>query len=93
LDLLSDDNSFKPTDHLVSDLDNKKTLMTSLDSLREKDKDIMILLFGLDGSEPRTLQEVSEIVDMSREMVRQIKNKTLIKLSKNDAIKIAYNQL
>jgi RNA polymerase primary sigma factor len=93
LDLLSDDNSFKPTDHLVSDLDNKKTLMTSLDSLREKDKDIIILLFGLDGSEPRTLQEVSEIVDMSREMVRQIKNKTLIKLSKNDAIKIAYNQL
>ena len=93
LDLLSDDKSFKPTDHLVSELDHKKTLMTSLDSLREKDKDIMILLFGLDGSEPRTLQEVSEIVNMSREMVRQIKNKTLIKLSNDDSIKIAYNQL
>ena len=93
LDLLSDDNSFKPTDHLVSGLDHKKTLMNSLASLREKDKNIMVLLFGLDGAEPRTLQEVSEIVNMSREMVRQIKIKTLIKLSNDDSIKIAYNQL
>ncbi len=93
LDLLSDDKSFKATDYLVSELDHNKTILKCLDGLREKDKNIMILLFGLDGNEPRTLQEVSDIVDMSREMVRQIKNKTLIKLSKQKSIQMAYNEL
>ena len=93
LDLLSDDKSFKPTDHLVSNLDQNATILKCLDGLREKDKNIMILLFGLDGNEPRTLQEVSDIVNMSREMVRQIKNKTLIKLSKQKSIQTAYNEL
>jgi len=93
LDLLGDDKSFKPTDHLVSDLDHNATILKCLDGLREKDKNIMILLFGLDGNEPRTLQEVSDIVNMSREMVRQIKNKTLIKLSKQKSIQVAYNEL
>jgi len=93
LDLLSDDTSFKSTDHLVSELDHNSTIMTSLDSLREKDKHIMILLFGLDGNEPRTLQEVSDIIGMSREMIRQIKNKTLVKLSKQKSIMMAYNEL
>lgn len=91
LDLLSDDSNLS-TDHLVTD-DYNKTIMESLKKVREKDKNIMVLLYGLDGSEPKTLQEVSEIVDMSREMVRQIKNKTLVKLSKNSSIKMAYNQL
>jgi DNA-directed RNA polymerase sigma subunit (sigma70/sigma32) len=67
--------------------------MACLDGLREKDKTIMILLFGLDGNEPRTLQEVSDSVGMSREMIRQIKNKTLIKMSKNKSIKMAYSEL
>jgi RNA polymerase primary sigma factor len=93
LDLLSDEKSFKATDHLVSDLDHNATILKCLDGLREKDKNIMILLFGLDGNEPRTLQEVSDIVNMSREMVRQIKNKTLIKLSKQKSIQMAYNEL
>jgi len=93
LDLLGDDKSFKPTDHLVSDLDHNATILKCLVGLREKDKNIMILLFGLDGNEPRTLQEVSDIVNMSREMVRQIKNKTLIKLSKQKSIQVAYNEL
>jgi RNA polymerase primary sigma factor len=93
LDLLSDEKSFKATDHLVSELDHNSTILKCLDGLREKDKNIMILLFGLDGNEPRTLQEVSDIVDMSREMVRQIKNKTLIKLSKQKSIQTAYNEL
>ena len=93
IDLLNDESSYKPSDYLVTNLDQNATILKCLDSLREKDKHIMILLFGLDGGEPRTLQEVSDIVDMSREMVRQIKNKTLIKLSKQKLIQVAYNEM
>ena len=93
IDLLNDESSYKPADYLVTNLDQNATILKCLDTLREKDKHIMILLFGLDGGEPRTLQEVSDIVDMSREMVRQIKNKTLIKLSKQKSIQVAYNEM
>jgi RNA polymerase primary sigma factor len=92
LDLFSD-KSTKPTDYLVSNINHNSTIMACLDGLGEKDKTIMILLFGLDGNEPRTLQEVSDSVGMSREMIRQIKNKTLIKMSKNKSIKMAYSEL
>ena len=64
-----------------------------LNILKERDKQIIILLFGLDGKEPRTLQEVSDVVDMSREMVRQVKMKSLLKLSKNKNMKVAYTEL
>jgi RNA polymerase primary sigma factor len=93
LDLLSDDKSFKPTDYLVDEVDNKRIILNSLSCLRKKDKNVMILLFGLDGNEPRTLQEVSNLLDISRETVRQIKKKSLIKLSKEKSIQMAYNDL
>ena len=51
------------------------------------------MLFGLDGKEPRTLQEVSDVVGMSREMVRQVKMKSLLKLSKDNNLKTAYTEL
>ena len=93
LELLNDDTSYKNSDHLLTDNDTNISIMNSLNILRPKDKQIMILLFGLDGGEPKTLHEVSLEVDMSREMVRQIKNKTLIKLSKNKSVRLAYNEL
>jgi len=92
IDLLAD-NTFKSSDHLVTDSDHKTTLFKGLESLKARDKEIIILLFGLDGKEPRTLQEVSDIVGMSREMVRQVKMKSLVKLSKNKNIQTAYSEL
>lgn len=92
LDLLSD-NTFGSTDCLVTDEDYKSTLFNSLNSLKERDKQIMVLLFGLDGKEPRTLQEVSDVIGMSREMVRQVKMKSLTKLSNDRNLKAAYIDL
>ena len=92
LDLLSD-NTFGSTDCLVSDYDYKSTLLNSLNTLKERDKQIMILLFGLDGKEPRTLQEVSDVIGMSREMVRQVKMKSLTKLSNDRNLKATYIDL
>lgn len=92
IDLLAD-NTFNPTDHLVTDYDHKTSVLKGLETLKERDRQIVVLLFGLDGKEPRTLQEVSDIVGMSREMVRQVKNKSLLKLSKNKNLKTAYCDL
>jgi DNA-directed RNA polymerase sigma subunit (sigma70/sigma32) len=43
----------------------------------------MIQLFGLDGSTPLTLKEVGEEVGLTREMVRQIKEKSLLLIKKS----------
>ena len=41
---------------------------------------VIILRFGLDSNEPRTLQEVGEIIGVCRERIRQIEEKAKRKL-------------
>ena len=80
-DILADDSN-EPTDHLLLNEDLKGQIGRAMKHLSERDKKIVTLLFGLDGSAPLTLKEVSEEVDLTREMVRQIKEKSLKRLSR-----------
>jgi RNA polymerase primary sigma factor len=87
------DSSAQSTDYLVADNNYKETLNKCLDVLKPRDKRIMELLFGLDGKEPRTLKEVSDEVGITREMVRQVKQKSLVKLSKDKRVQTVFNEL
>jgi RNA polymerase primary sigma factor len=58
----------------------KKEIERSLNVLDEKEKDVISLFFGLDSDEAYTLEEIGEKYDLSRERVRQIKEKALKKL-------------
>jgi len=75
-ELISDD-SVQPTDALLLKNDFRAQVYNILETLKPRDKKIMIALFGLDGSAPLTLKEVGEEVGLTREMVRQIKEKCL----------------
>lgn len=57
-------------------------LMEALDELTEREKDVIILRYGLDGDEPRTLEEVGRALEVTRERVRQIESSALTKLRK-----------
>lgn len=57
-----------------------------LEGLDEKEATIIRLRFGLDGSEPKTLKEIGEFLNLSRERIRQIENVALRKLRKQQAI-------
>ena len=48
--------------------------------LTDKEKDIMLQLFGFMDGEPKTLQYVADQYDVSRERIRQIKEKCIKKL-------------
>ena len=48
--------------------------------LDEREREILKLRFGLDRGEPRTLEEVGEHFNRTRERIRQIENNTLKKL-------------
>jgi RNA polymerase primary sigma factor len=62
----------------------EKALTASIEealcSLKEREAKILRLYFGLDESEPMTLEEIGELLGITRERVRQIKEKALSRL-------------
>jgi len=51
-----------------------------LAGLRPRERRVLSLRFGLDRGEPRTLEEVGEIFELTRERIRQIESKAMSKL-------------
>jgi RNA polymerase primary sigma factor len=53
-----------------------------LDTLRDDEKKVIILRYGLDGAEPQTLEAIGKLFGVTRERVRQIEHKAIGKLQK-----------
>ena len=51
-----------------------------LQTLKEREARILRLYFGLEGKEPMTLEEIGGMMGITRERVRQIKEKALARL-------------
>ena len=79
-DMMSDETTFKATDHLIIGENVKSEVARIIDTLKPRDKRIMIALFGLDGNTSMSLKEVGDEIGISREMVRQIKERVLLTL-------------
>ena len=58
----------------------RKNISKVLDSLSSKEREILIMRFGLDDGRIKTLKEIGETFNISRERVRQIETKALNKL-------------
>jgi RNA polymerase primary sigma factor len=58
-------------------------IQAMVEDLEEKERDVIRMRFGLDGEEPRTLQEIGEALNLSRERIRQIESKAKEKLRRN----------
>jgi RNA polymerase primary sigma factor len=56
------------------------TVAEALGTLKEREAKILRLYFGLDGHEPMTLEEIGSLLGITRERVRQIKEKALLRL-------------
>jgi RNA polymerase primary sigma factor len=57
-----------------------QSIHEALDGLKERESKILRLYFGLDGQEPMTLEEIGAALNITRERVRQIKEKALSRL-------------
>jgi len=62
-------------------------LRKAVAELGKKERDVMRLRFGLDGGEPRTLQEVGDRLKLSRERVRQIEVRAKEKLRQSTRLR------
>ncbi|HEY3267738.1 MAG TPA: sigma-70 family RNA polymerase sigma factor [Armatimonadota bacterium] len=58
----------------------REQIQKELDSLTDRERDVLRLRFGFDDGYPRTLEEVGRVMKLTRERIRQIENKALKKL-------------
>ena len=58
----------------------KNSVEDALSTLKEREAKILRLYFGLDDQEPMTLEEIGTLLGITRERVRQIKEKALLRL-------------
>jgi RNA polymerase sigma factor (sigma-70 family) len=75
-DVLADRITPSPCDVVVNALLHGE-VEALLSSLSERDRLVLLLRFGLDRGEPRTLEEVGAIIGRTRERVRQIESRAL----------------
>lgn len=59
-----------------------------ISTLSDKERDVLKYYFGLDGNPAHTLEDISDKVGLTRERVRQIKEKALRRLRKSSKSKI-----
>ena len=78
-DFIQDDNVMVPADQAAFTLLHEQ-LMESLETLSEREQQVLRLRFGLDDGRPRTLEEVGRVFHVTRERIRQIEAKALRKL-------------
>jgi len=78
-DLLPNDSLPAPENELVKD-SLRKDIDRSLRTLTSREGEVIRLYFGLNGKYPLTLEEIGEKFDLTRERVRQIKEKAIRRL-------------
>ena len=78
-DLIEDSNAVVPSDAVAFRL-LQDSLDDLLHDLSERERQVIVLRFGLADGVPRTLEEVGQAFGVTRERIRQIESKTLMKL-------------
>ena len=79
VDLVRDENSMEPFDEASLNM-RSEGVRRVLDGLPQRERDVLVMRYGLGGLSPRTLEECGEAFGVTRERVRQIETSTLRKI-------------
>jgi len=89
LDVLENEDEETPDSGLMND-SLRKEVQRALSTLTKREADVITLYFGLNGEHSLTLEEIGEKFNLTRERVRQIKEKAIRRLrhtSRSKALK------
>ena len=78
-DFIKDDSALSPADSAAFSM-LRAELATALESLTDRERQVVKLRFGLEDGRARTLEEVGKEFNVTRERIRQIEAKALRKL-------------
>lgn len=82
IDTLIPDGSISTDENIIRKFDGTE-IRRSMSILTDKEREIINLYFGIDVSHNYTLEEIAYRLDLTRERVRQIKDKALKKLKQH----------
>ncbi|HEV8273392.1 MAG TPA: RNA polymerase sigma factor RpoD/SigA [Chitinophagaceae bacterium] len=83
LDVLENPNAEKTDDNLMYNESLKTEIERSLTTLTERQKEVICYFFGIGVDHPMSLEDIGEKFSLTRERVRQIKDKAITKLKTN----------
>lgn len=89
LDVLENDMEIKPDQELMND-SLRREVLRALSTLTQREAEVIMYYFGLNGEQAMTLEEIGEKFNLTRERVRQIKEKAIRRLrqtSRSKALK------
>ena len=78
-DFIADQNVMSPEKYAEMVM-LKEQIQNLLSTLKDREKKVLTLRFGIDDDRPRTLEEVGRELKVTRERIRQIEDKALRKL-------------
>ena len=78
-DFVADSNAVTPEGNVESVM-LREHIDTLLEDLKDRERQVIVLRFGLEDGHPRTLEEVGKEFNVTRERIRQIEAKALRKL-------------
>ena len=82
LDVLRNEDGSTPDNGLMFE-SLRQEVERAISTLTPREADVLRLYFGLNGKTPMTLEEISEYFDLTRERVRQIREKAIRRLKHN----------
>lgn len=80
IDILVNDNADSTDERLVYDESLKMEIKTTLKTLTERQKNVICYFYGIGVDHPLSLEDIGERYSLTRERVRQIKDKAITKL-------------
>ncbi len=79
VDYLADDNQLPPDEMTYANA-LSEDMQKALATLTDRERTILVLYFGLEGEEPLTLEDIGKKMHLTRERIRQIKEKAILRL-------------
>ena len=92
IDIIKDDNQIEPDAPLMTD-SLKDEIRNSLATLKDREKMVIKMYFGIERDYALTLNEIGEEFNLTRERVRQIKEKAIRRLRHRSRSKTLRNYL
>ncbi|CAL1520529.1 RNA polymerase sigma factor SigA [Chitinophaga sp. MM2321] len=93
LDVLANPNAVSADEELDHHDSLRREIERSLSTLTDRQKDVIMLYFGIAVEHPMSLEDIGEKFGLTRERVRQIKDKAITKLRTTSRSKLLRNYL
>ena len=90
IEQLQEEDPEKP-DKCITEKSFRKVMEKALGTLPSREKEIIKLYFGIGKSGPSTLDSIAQRFQLTRERIRQIKEKAIMRLKKNTTLEYLKN--